>query len=347
MKGLVFLGKERVTVADVPEPRLEADGDVLVSIRLAGICGSDLHPYHEREKGLDPGTIMGHEAVGVVLEAGAAVRGLRKGDRVFGPFSTSCGACVLCRAGLTCRCPSGQLFGWVEKGKGLPGLQAERARVPLADSTMVKVPAGVCDEEALLLGDVLSTGFFCAELAGAAPGVSCAVLGCGPVGLMAVVGARLLGAERVWAVDSLPERLTLAEGFGGAPVRLDPDTAARLRAETAGLGVDAVMEAVGSPAAQRLAYELVRPGGVIAVAGVHTAPAFAFTPAEAYEKNLTYRVGRCPARRMIDRLLPRVLERRFGIGNVISHRLPLAEAPRGYRLFDAKEDGCTKVVLTP
>jgi threonine dehydrogenase-like Zn-dependent dehydrogenase len=348
VKGVTFRGKREVRCESVPDPRLVEPTDALVRVLLSAVCGSDLHVYHERERGLDAGTVMGHEFVGEVLEVGREVSGVRPGDRVASPFTTSCGGCFYCREGLTSRCSAGALFGWVEGGNGLHGTQAEVVRVPLADGTLIPVPQDVHDEEALLLGDVLPTGWFCAEMAGIRPGGLTVVLGCGPVGLMAVLAAGELGAERVLAVDSVPERLALARGFGAEVLDLsasDPLEAVRERTE--GRGADAVLEVVGSPDAGRLAYDLVRPGGTISVVGVHNEAGFSFSPPEAYDKNLTYRVGRCPARGLMPRLLPLLASGRHDLRAVVSHRLPLADAPRAYDLFDRKQDGCTKVVLTP
>jgi threonine dehydrogenase-like Zn-dependent dehydrogenase len=244
----------------------------------------------------------------------------------------------------------GQLFGWVENGRGLAGVQAEYARVPLADSTLVRVPEGAPLEEALFAGDVLATGWFAAESGGVAPGMTVAVVGCGPVGLMAALAARELGAERVFAVDALPERLELAARFGAEPLDLRQDPAAAIREATggrAGRGADVVVEAVGSAEATRLAFDLARPGATLAAVGVHNESRFALEPGELYDKNLTYRAGRTPARRYMERLLPLVGSRRYDLAAVISHRLPLAEGPRGYDLFDRRLEGCTKVLLLP
>jgi threonine dehydrogenase-like Zn-dependent dehydrogenase len=348
VKALTFGGRQVVRCESVPEPRIDTATDAIVAVRLAGICGSDLHVYHERERGLDRGTTMGHELVGQVLAAGDAVATLRPGDRVACPFTTSCGRCYFCRRGLTCRCTSGQLFGWVEGGRGLQGAQAERVRVPLADSTLVPLPDAVSDEAGLLLGDVLATGYFCADLAGVDGSGVYAVVGCGPVGLMALAAARHLGAEQVLAVDSVPERLQRARDLGARTVDHRVESAIEaIRDLTEGRGADAVLEVVGSASATRTAVDLVRPGGVVASVGVHTEERFAFGPGEAYDKNLTYRTGRCPARHYMERLLPLVGARRFPLDSLVSHRLPLEEGPRGYALFDARQDGCTKVVLTP
>jgi len=330
----------------VAEPELLAAGDALVQVEVAGICGSDLHVYHGREAGLDPGTIMGHEFVGRVLATGSDAGSLRAGDRVMSPFTTSCGGCWFCRRGLTCRCRKGQLYGWVADGNGLQGVQGERLRVPLASSTLVVLPEDVHPEEGLLLGDVLSTGVYCADRAEVEADGIYVVLGCGPVGLMAVVGALERGARTLLAVDMVPERLAMARRLGARPLHLeDDDPQAEVRRLSEGRGADAVLEAVGSPGAGRLALDLVRPGGIISTAGVHTAPAMPFSPAEAYDHNLTYRVGRCPARHYMEALMPLVQSRRYALRDVISHRLPLADGVEGYRMFAAREAGCTKVVL--
>lgn len=346
MKALVFEGVCKVACATVPDPSLVDAGDVIVRVRAAAICGSDLHVYRGLETGLDAGTVMGHELAGEVVEAGATC--FRPGDLVVSPFTTSCGECYYCRSGLTGRCVRGQLFGWVEKGNGLHGVQAEYVRVPLAESTLVAIPKGIPSEEALFAGDILATGWFGAENAGAGPGKTVAIVGCGPVGLMAVIAARELGAERVFAVDSLPDRLSLAARWGAEPVDFQKeDPLARIREETEGRGADAVVEAVGTPQASRLAFDLVRPGGTIGDVGVHVEPHLAFAPGEAYDKNLTYRAGRCPARAYMDRLLPLIQSRKYDLSALISHRLPLDEGPIGYDLFDRRVTGCTKVMLVP
>ncbi|HWM91643.1 MAG TPA: alcohol dehydrogenase family protein [Thermoanaerobaculia bacterium] len=348
MKALLFEGIRQVVCATVPDPSILDAGDVIVRVRAAAVCGSDLHVYRGLETGLDAGTVMGHELAGEVVEAGPEVTRFRSGDLVVSPFTTSCGGCFYCRLGLTARCVRGQLFGWVQEGRGLHGVQAEYVRVPLADSTLVAVPKGTPPEEALFAGDILATGWFGAESAGAAPGKTVAIVGCGPVGLMAVIAARELGAERVFAIDSLPDRLALAGRWGAEPVdfRKD-DPLERIREATEGRGADAVVEAVGTPQASRLAFDLVRPGGTIAAVGVHVEDHLAFAPGEVYDKNLTYRAGRCPARAYMDRLLPLIQSRKYDLGTLISHRLSLAEGPLGYDLFDRRVEGCTKVVLTP
>jgi len=332
----------------VGEPGLVAPTDALIRVQLAAICGSDLHVWHGREIGLDGGTVMGHEFLGEVLEIGAEVHRIRRGDRVVSPFSTSCGACFYCGRGLPARCTRGQLFGWVERGAGLHGGQAELVRVPLADSTLLVLPGDLALEAGLVLGDVLATGYHCATMAGLTAQDVCVVIGCGPVGLMAILAARELGAGRVLALDSVPERLALAARFGAEPVDLrGADPLAMARDATDGRGVDAVLEAVGSAESTRLAFTLVRPGGTISAVGVHHETAFPFSPGEAYDKNLTYRIGRCPARHYMERLLPVARRREADLQALFTHRVSLDQGPEAYRVFDAKRDGCIKVALLP
>jgi len=347
MRALAFHAPFSLSCESVPDPRLELPTDVLVRVELAAICGSDLHVYRGVERGLDAGTVMGHEFLGCVVESGSEVRRWKSGARVVSPFSTCCGACFFCRRDLFSRCERGQLFGWVEHGRGLHGGQAEYVRVPLADATLVALPAGVPDDQALLAGDVLSTGLHCAENGGIRAGDLVVVLGCGPVGLAALIGARSLGARAVLAVDSVAERLALAETYGGIPLELSGDVGARVRAQSEGRGADVVLEVVGSPQASLLAYQLVRTGGTISAPGVHNEPAFAFTPGQVYDKNLTYRAGRAPARAYMERVLARLAARELDVSALFSHRMTLEEGPRGYELFDQKRENCTKVLLRP
>lgn len=363
MNAITFAGNRKVVFEKVADPRVEQPADVIVRVRAAGICGSDLHPYHEREVGLDHGTVMGHEFVGEVVEAGAEVAVVRPGDIVCSPFTTNCGRCFYCRRGLTCRCTGGELFGWVHEGAGLHGGQAELVRVPLADATLMRVPEGVSDAAALLLGDILSTGFFCAEQAGlgvvagggrsaartaGAPAGTYVVIGCGPVGLMTILAARYFGAEELFAVDTVPERLAAAERLGAIPLDFRRDEPVEVVLEaTSGRGADAVMEVVGARAASETAIAMLRPGGVLSSVGVHTEETFGFTPVQAYDKNLTFRAGRCPARDYMRRLAPLVSSGELDAEFVFSHRMPLSDGVRGYEIFDRKLDGCTKVLLEP
>jgi len=348
LKALTFHGNQTIKYETVPDPQIEHPKDVIVKVLLSAICGSDLHVYHERETGLDYGTVMGHEFIGEIVEIGNEVKSFQTGDIVACPFTTNCGECFYCRIGLTARCTKGQLFGWVEDGFGLHGGQAEYVRVPLADSTLLLLPENISLEEGLLLGDIFSTGYFCADMAEINPNGTYAIVGCGPVGLLAIFGAKDLGAEKIFAIDSVHERLELAKQFGAIPVNYQQENPVEfIRETTDRRGADAVLEIVGSQSAGRLAFELVRPGGIISTVGVHTEKYIAFSPVEAYNKNITYKIGRCPARYYMEKLLPIVQSKKYDLTAIISHRLPLADGVRGYKIFDKKLENCIKIILKP
>ena len=348
MHALTFEGTQNITCSVVKDPEIQQPGDVIVKISRASICGSDLHVYHGREAGQDKGTIMGHEFTGVVEESGSNVKKFKKGARVLSPFTTSCGDCFYCRSGLTCRCVKGGLFGWVHAGQGLQGAQAEYIRVPMADSTMLPLSNDLSDEKGLLLGDVFSTGYFCAENAQIEPGGVYVIIGCGPVGLMTVIAARHLGAEKLFAVDTIQERLMMAEEFGAIPLNsLVTDVKEEIFKNSSGRGADAVMEAVGSDKSLRLAMDMLRPGGIISSVGVHTAAGFSFSPIEAYDKNLVYKSGRCPARYYAEKLIREETIQRYSPEKIITHQFSLREGAMGYEVFDKKLDHCLKVALLP
>ncbi|MEW5315939.1 MAG: hypothetical protein WDW38_007335 [Sanguina aurantia] len=354
--------------SDVPTPTILLPTDVIVCVSLCGICGSDLHPYHEREQGLAQGTVVGHEFVGTVAVIGSQVSPHWLGARVMCPFTTSCGGCFYCKAGATCRCshPQAHVFGWVGAGpaaeadasagadppqaapQGLQGSQAQYVRVPLAESSLVKIPDSITDEEGILLGDILSTAFFCADNGCVSDGSSVAVVGCGPVGLLAIMASLHLGAEKVWAIDSVPDRLAMAAALGARPINfLTEDAKTAVMAGTEGRGADVVLEVVGLAPALELAYNLLRPMGVLSSVGVHTSQSFPFSPVDGYNRNLTYKSGRCPARRFMERLIPLVASHRLDFTQIITHRLGLSEGVHGYDIFDRKLDGAIKVVLDP
>jgi len=346
MRALTFGGKEIIDYSTVRDPELLHPSDAIVKITMAGICGSDLHVYHGREIGLDHGTVMGHEFTGVVEEAGSDVKKFKKGARVLSPFTTSCGECFYCLIGLTCRCEKGNLFGWVQNGHGLHGAQAGYIRVPMADATLLPLSADLSEKKGLLLGDVFSTGYFCADNVGIKPGAVYAVIGCGPVGLMTIVAAKHLGAEKLFAIDVIPERLTKAEKFGAIP--LNPsltDVKEEIFNNSYGRGADAVMEVAGGDRTLKLAIDLIRPGGTISSVGVHTTNNFSFAPGEAYDKNLTYKSGRCPARYYSEKLLHEQLPQRYAIQDIITHQFSLREGAKAYEVFDKKMDNCIKAIL--
>lgn len=346
MQALTFGGVKKIIHQQVPDPKILEPTDAIVEISLAGICGSDLHVFHGRETGLDEGTVMGHEFVGKVIETGNNVKRFKPESRVLSPFTTSCGQCFYCLIGLTCRCEKGNLFGWVQSGHGLHGAQAQFIRVPMADSTLIPLSNDLSNEKGLLLGDVFSTGYFCADNAGINNRGTYVVIGCGPVGLMTIIAAKHLGAENLFAIDPAVERLQMAKIFGATP--LDPcngDLKGSVLSKTNGRGADGVMEVVGSRDALRLAIDMIRPGGTISSVGVHTENHFAFSPGEAYDKNLVYKIGRCPAHFYAEKLLKEEVIQRYPAEKIITHYFTLENGAKAYEVFDKKLDNCIKPVL--
>ena len=347
MKAITFEGIRNLKYGSVPDPIIPDQKDAIVKVEYTAVCGSDLHVYHGRETGLDIGTIMGHEFTGYVVEKGAEVKKFRKGDHVVSPFTTNCGLCDFCKIGLTARCLHGQLFGWMQQGKGLHGAQAEYIRVPFADTTLMTIPESISSKNALMAGDILSTGYYCAEMAEIQPGKTYVVLGCGPVGLCAILSAFELGADKIYAIDPVDYRLEVAKDIGASDIPLNNDTVDKLLATTRGIGAEAVMEVVGNPEAQRLAYDIVRPGGIISTVGVHTSGTFSFTPVDAYNKNISFKIGRSSARHYMNVILPKLEQGRLNPEMIITHIMELASGPKAYDTFDKKEDRVIKILLKP
>lgn len=344
MKGACFQGIEKVETLLLDDPVIQQPTDAIVRVTMAGLCGSDLHPYYGRETGIDPGTVMGHEFVGEVVEVGVGVRDISIGTVVGAPFTTNCGNCFYCKRGLTARCVQSQLFGWRESGQGLHGGQAEFVRVPDADGTLVGLN-GVAPEIGLLLGDNLSTGYYCAEMAGAGPGGVFAVIGCGTVGLLCVMSCLSRGVENVFAFDPQEHRLARASAMGARTFSDEEAFCEAVFAASEGRGADGVMELVGLPAAQKLAYRIMRPAGVMSVVGCHCTPHFAFSPVEAFDKNLTYRTGRCSARYYFERLGSVIDEYEDDLQSMISHRFSIDDSVTAYDVFANRKDGCFKAVF--
>ncbi|MEM7260533.1 MAG: alcohol dehydrogenase catalytic domain-containing protein [Planctomycetota bacterium] len=349
MRAVTFAGVESVVVGTKPPPEVIEPTDAIVRVELAGLCGSDLHPYFGREAGLDLGTTMGHEFVGSIASIGAEVARFQVGDAVLSPFSVCCGGCDRCDRRVSARCRHSQLFGWVESGHGLEGAQAEWVRVPLADATLVGRPDDLSRIDALLLGDVVSTGYYAVKRA-AVEGRAVAVVGLGAVGLASVLFARLLGAAKVFALDPVAERMVLAERWDAEPIPVATDPAwtreALLRAN-GGEGVTVAIEAVGSSTAMRTAVEILEPGGFLSVASVHTEPSFPFTPIDAYDRNLTVAMGRCPVRSFLEELIALQRSERLPLEALVTHRFSLGDAPDAYRTFGDRQRGLIKAVFDP
>jgi len=255
MKAVVFHGIGDIRLDTVSDPAIAAPTDAIVRITSSAICGTDLHMIRGTMPGMEPGTVLGHEGVGIVEEVGANVRNLRRGDRVVIPSTIACGHCSYCRSGYQAQCdtanPHGPLggtsfFGGPEPTGPFDGLQAEYARIPFAHAGLVKLPDAIDDDRAILLSDIFPTGYFGADLAEISEGDTVAVFGCGPVGQFALLGAKLLGADRIIAVDGIPDRLEMARGQGAEVVNFnEEDPVEAIRALTGGVGVDRAVDAVG------------------------------------------------------------------------------------------------------
>ncbi len=345
MKALVYHAAHDVRCESVPDPDPEATHGAVVKISRAGICGSDLHIYGGHGFSPEPGYVVGHEAVGEVVEVGSAVARFRVGDRVLVPGSTGCATCARCRRGEVLLCENGQT-GCYGLGHALPGSQAEAVAVPAADTGLWRIPEGVSDDDAVVLTDNLPTAWYGAEGARIQPGDTVAVVGLGPVGLCAVQSAFAMGASRVLGVDLVAERRAYAETLGA--IALHPEDPKQHALElTGGLGADGVIEAVGADATIQLSLDLVRRGGHVSVVGVNQTRNFAFDMALAQVKSIAFRIGLCSVQAQLPALVPLVEGGRIQPSAAISHHMPLADGAEGYRLFAAREAGVRKVILTP
>lgn len=344
MKAVTFHGVGDVRVERVPDPALLEPTDAIVRVTTAAICGSDLHLYHGKIPGILPGMIIGHEYVGVVEEVGPMVRNFKRGDRVVGAFHVACGTCRPCRRGAHNQCRHGGVFGYGVAFGNLEGTQAEFARIPYADSTLRPVPEGLTEEQALFTGDILTTAYGAVVNSGMKPGEEVAVIGCGPVGIMAVQSALALGASRVFAIDPIEERTRLAARLGAYPIPSEKvNPVSKVNELTDGEGADVVIEAVGGTVTLKLAFELVRGGGRISAVGVTAEDTFAYPLMASLTKDVTFRIGVANVHRDMDATLALVQGGRIDPTVVVSHRLSLDQAPEGYRLFERRE--ASKVIL--
>ena len=344
MKAVTFHGAGDVQVAEVDAPKLQAPTDALLRVSSAAICGTDLHVYSGRLPMPATGWVMGHEYLGEVVETGEAVTRFRPGDRVVGAPFAACGQCDDCRRGWPSQCRKQEHFGTFI----LAGAQAEYLRVPYADFTLEKLPDGLSDEQTILVGDVLPTGYFAAERGDIRPGDNVVVVGSGPVGLCAQMCARLFDPKAVIAVDSVPERLEMARRLGSLAVDMSTgDALAAVREHTGGVGAEVVIEAVGHEASLRSCFDYVRPAGTISAVGVYSEAEFAFPMFKSYLQDLTFRIGGCPVRNYMGKLLELIADGTLDATSLVTHTLPLAEAPAAYEMFAERRDGCVKVVLTP
>jgi threonine dehydrogenase-like Zn-dependent dehydrogenase len=396
MRAVCWYGKRDVRVEEVAEPRILNSHDAIVRVTSTAICGSDLHLYNGMNPSMRRGDILGHEFMGEVVELGRDVRNLSPGDRVVVPFAIACGRCFYCSRDLWSLCDNTNpnaalaealfgfstagLFGYSQLTGGYAGGQAEYVRVPFAGVGPLKVPEALSDEQVLFLSDILPTGFMAAENCEIQKGDTIAVWGCGPVGQLSIRSALLLGAERVIAIDRIPERLRLAERaseeFHGVPVEVidcerERDVVEILKQQTAGRGPDACIDAVGmeahgtgllavydrvkqgmrletdNPWVLRQALQACRKGGIVSVPGVYTGFADKFPVGAFMEKGITMRTGQTHVHRYLKPLLEAITNERIDPSVVISHRLSLDDAPHAYEIFESKRDQCIKVVMQP
>ena len=344
MRAVTFQAPGEVRIEEKADPEIVAADDALVQIDASGICGSDLHIYHGRVP-VEPGFTIGHEFVGTVLDAGAGVERVAAGDRVLGCFHTACATCAACLRGDYHRCENGQTFGHGSHLGDLQGAQAERLLVPRANLTLRRVPEGMSDEVALFAGDVMGTGYHAIAHAGMRAGDSVAVLGLGPVGLCAVQAAFAAGAARVFAIDSVAERLAMAERFGAVPLHLTEQEPKRaVRGETEGRGVDVVVDAVGDPAPLAMAVSLVRDAGVVSGIGAYAGKGEA-PLGLAWLKGVTLRLGLANVIAHVDRVLGLLEAGKLDPAPLVTHRMKLDQATEAYELYDNRE--ALKIVLTP
>lgn len=345
MKALTLPTVGEVCVKSVPEPKLLHPQDAIIKVAASAICGSDLHAYRGRIAHIAPGVPIGHEYVGVVTDVGAEVRRVKVGDRVTGSFFTACGQCWECRRGLFSQCPNSAMFGFGPDLGDLPGTQAEYARIPYADNTLIQIPDGVSDEAAIFVGDVLSTAYFAVERSNIKPGETGVVVGLGPVGLLAVELFFLMGAAQVAALDVVPERLQSARSRGAIPVLADASAVREIRALTGSRGADAVVEAVGSETGLALALQLVRGFGTVSSAGVYTERAVPVSMARLFVKDLTLKAGKANVPAVASTVMELLKHGRLHPEHLFTERMSLAEGPRGYQMFADRQ--ALKILLVP
>jgi 2-desacetyl-2-hydroxyethyl bacteriochlorophyllide A dehydrogenase len=344
VKAVTFQSPGEVRVDELPDPELTGPDEAIVRVEATGVCGSDLHIYHGRVA-IEPGFVIGHEYVGTVVAAGDDVNGVSEGDRVLGTYCTACGECFFCRRGDFHKCDRGRVFGHGEVLGSLQGAQAELLLVPNADLTLRRVPAGMSDDVALFAGDVMGTGYHAVVESGVEPGANVAVLGLGPVGLCAVQAAFAEGAAQVIAIDTVSERLAMAESFGASAVHLtEGDPRAAVKEATGGRGVDATVDAVGHPDALNLACRLTRKAGTVSATGVY-AERVEVHMGVVWIKALTLKTGHANVIKHLDPVLERLGSGALDPTPLVTHHMSLDDAPEAYETYDRRE--ALKIVLRP
>lgn len=347
MRALTFADIGRVEIADVPRPSVEESTDVVVKVTTTAICGSDLHVLNGRIPGMIPGSTLGHEFAGVVEDAGSAVRTVAPGDRVLASFTIPCGNCWFCNKRLFSRCPDQRVFGYGMFLGDLNGGQTEYVRVPNADLCLRTIDDSLTDEKVLFAGDIFTTGYDCAVEARIEEGDIVVVQGCGPVGLMAVQAARVFKPSVIYAIDTVAQRLEMAQGFGAVPVDASAvHVPSHIQDHTEGRGADVLLECVGAIPALAGSIDIVRAGGRISVIGVYSEPEMEFPLNLTFVKGIDLKF--CGTANIVgrwDEALALITSGAVDPASIISHRMPLEDAVRGYQLFASRE--AMKVVLTP
>ena len=389
MKALCWQGKTSVSVERVNDPTILNPRDAILRITRTAICGSDLHLYDGYIPTMEPGDILGHEFMGEVIETGREVKRVKKGDRVAVPFTISCGQCFFCRNQMWSACDNtnpnawmmekmygysgSALYGYSHMMGGYAGGQAQYVRVPFADIGCLQIPEGLDDEKVLFLTDIFPTGYMAAENCDLKGGEVVAIWGCGPVGQFTIRSAFMLGAEKVIAIDRVPERLKMARAAGADVINYEEvdDLVEELKWMTGGRGPDACIDAVGLEAhgvgvaaaydysKQRLKMSFDRPivlrqvmqacrkGGVVSIPGVYEGFLDKIPFGAAFGKGLIFKMGQTHMHKYMQPLLQRVQNGEIDPSFVITHRLTLDEAPDAYKTFRDKQDECIKVVLDP
>ncbi len=379
MRALTYHGAKDVRVDNVPEPKLQEKDDVILRVTATAICGSDLHLYRGKIPKTEEGDIFGHEFMGVVEEVGSEVTAVKKGDRVVIPFVIACGNCFFCQHDLMSACettntgpgaainkkiipPPAALFGFSHLYGGIPGGQADFVRVPKGNFNPFKVNGSLSDEKVLFLSDILPTAWQAVTNANITKGSTVAIYGAGPVGLLSAACAKMLGAEQIFVVDHNDYRLQYAKDtYGAIPVNFDKvDAAEFIIEQTKGhRGVDGVIDAVGfeakgsskiegsSAPALRQCMAAVRRGGVVSVPGIYAGPINDFLMGDAFDKGLTFRMGQTHVHKYIPQLLEYIENGDLSPEAIITHRMNLSDAAKGYEIFEKREEECRKVILTP
>ena len=346
MQAVMLKPEHQLALEDVPKPSIDGPGQILVKVTTTAICGSDLHIKHG-EIPIMPGTVIGHEFVGVVEEAAPDVRLFKPGDRVDVPACMWCGSCPACQRGEVQYCETGGVWGGgFFKGRLMPGAQAEYVLVPGADMCALPIPDNVSDEQAILVGDVLGTGYHAVVEGEVGPGDTVAVFGCGPVGLCAIASAQLFSPARLFAIDVLPNRLALAESLGAEVIdagKVDP--ASYILGQTDMCGVDVAIEAVGMTATFNQGLGSLRRGGTLSIVGLFAEPVQLGLPILGLAGvRISMGLGNLGHMR---KLMSLVARGKLDLSCLTTHTFPLSQAMEAYELFEHHKDKCIKVMLKP